>query len=151
MRQALFYLPMALLLVTGGMARAQDTLAVSREATLYFLSPSPATLALSREATLYLTPQSAAATRAVSREATIFLPPGVLPPTLAVSREVTLYKNYATRNAASVLRIAAGLTTPTPLEMQFYNLVTSGASATVVDIMDAAAVAQLAAHPERVP
>ena len=111
-----------------GTARAAGTQAVSREATFYIL-PKPATLA-------------------VSREAVFFVPRA---DTQAVSQEATFFVNYGLEDVARALRLAAGLNSATALDKQLLNLQKTGASASVVDILDAAAVAGYIGYPERLP
>jgi electron transfer flavoprotein alpha/beta subunit len=126
------------ILVCCGRATAQDpTLAISREVTAFTsvsASPAPATLAVSREVTAYTSQATSAP-----------------PATLAVSREITAFRYYSLRDIAAALRIAAGLRTATPVEVQWLNLATDAPSTSVLDILDAAAVAMKAAHPELVP
>jgi hypothetical protein len=111
-----------------GTARAAGTQAVSREATYYIL-PTPATLAVSREAVFFV---PGAATQAVSHEATFFV-------------------NYGLADVARALRLAAGLDPATTSDRQLLNVQNTGPSASVVDVLDAAALAGFIGHPERLP
>jgi hypothetical protein len=151
MKPALLVVSIGTALIAGRGARADDpppaTLAVSREGTLYAIGNTRDTLAVSREGTVY-TITGPPATLAVSREGTIYLPPGAVA-TLAVSREGTVYTNYSLRNVAAAMRIAAGLSTPTAREMEFYNLISADTSNGVVDLLDVVAVARRADHPYR--
>lgn len=114
-------------LATASAARA-GTKAVSREAVFY-VQPRPQTLAVSREAVFYLPVEN---TRAISREATYFV-------------------NYRLPDVALALRLAAGLTAATPLQVQILNADKAAPSATVVDVLDAAVIAGDVGHPERLP
>jgi hypothetical protein len=128
-----FLLLVLALLFVGACAHAQDpTLAISREVSYYEIP---------------VTPDSAPATLAVSREASYFeiptAPDSVA--TLGVSREVSAFIGYSLSNAALALRIAAGLHIASATEKQVLDLVPGTPS--VIDILDAVAVANRAMHP----
>lgn len=109
-------------------ARAAGTQAVSRE-VVYYIPPSPATLAVSREAVYYVPPR---------------------PPTAAVSRTTTYFVNYRLSDVGKALRIAAGLEAATNSDRQVLDVV-GGASASVVDVLDATALGRYVTHPELLP
>jgi hypothetical protein len=64
---------------------------------------------------------------------------------------VTAWLGFSIQNAATALRIAAGLHTPTPREKQIFNLITAGTSAGVVDVLDACQIAIYAMNPAWLP
>jgi hypothetical protein len=71
--------------------------------------------------------------------------------TLAVSREATLFVNFRLPDVTLALRLAAGLQSAAASEKQMLDIVSTGASSNVVDILDAAAIGLRVAHPELVP
>lgn len=147
-----------------GMARCQQTQAVSRLVTVYTRTTS-ATTAVSRIATVYSTVPGD--TRAVSRLATLYTgPPGGTKAvsravteyassdqnaTRAVSRNVTAWLGFSIQHAATALRIAAGLHTATPREKQIFDQIAAGTSGGVVDILDAVQIAIYAMNPAWLP
>jgi hypothetical protein len=145
MMKAALMLLASVAVVGSGSARGAGTQAVSREAVLYVM-PAPATLAVSREAVLYVAPRAAAV--AVSREATMYV---ASVSTQTASREATLFVNYRLPDVLRALRLAAGFGAASPTDKTILNVVTTGGSATVLDVLDAAAVARMVAHPELLP
>lgn len=126
--------------------RAAGAIAVSRELSLQIPPNAQATIVMSRELSLDIPPNAVGA-RAVSHELSLYIPPGAIS-TYATSRELTLFTFFTFTDAATALRIAAGLQSATALQAQVYNIVTTAPSSNAVDIADALAIARNAAHPE---
>lgn len=126
--------------------------AVSREFSIYNAPAVVATInsGVSREFSLYNAPNvSTAINSGVSREFSIMnSPSALLSPNHAVSREFTaVVPPYTLDEAATALRIAAGLSKASSDNVDRLNVVTRAPSASVVDILDACAVTWYAAHP----
>lgn len=132
--------------LAAAQTRAAGTLAVSRELTLQIPPNAKATLAISHELSLDI-PPNAVANLAVSREVSLYIPPGAIS-TYATSRELSMFTFFTLNDAATALRIAAGLQTATPIQKHAYNVVTTAPSTNVVDMTDALAITRNAAHPE---
>lgn len=126
--------------------RAAGTIAVSRELSLQIPPNAQATLAISHELSLDIPPNAVGAV-AVSREVSLYIPPGAIS-TYATSPELSMFTYFTFTDAATALRIAAGLQTATALQAHAYNIVTAAPSTNVVDMTDAVAIARDAAHPE---
>lgn len=120
--------------------------AVSREFSAYNAPPATvrANAAVSREFTAYNAPDAMIrANSAVSREFSLSNEPSIQA-NMAVSREFTGYlAPYSMGELVLALRVAAGFETVSPGSVPRLNVATTPPSTTLVDVLDAAAIAAL--------